>query len=179
MGGVFIVILLILLLGTAYFDLKESRIPNLFILFGLATGILYRLFWLHDKDFLLLILGIVFPIVLFSPLFLIRAMGAGDIKLMAVTGAFFSMSDNIKCMILAIFIAGIIALLKLLIYRNVRERFRYGFIYYKNLWLSVATGGNVEMPYMLKEDEETMKEAGIHFAVPLLISAMIIVGGGM
>lgn len=177
-GGVFIVILLVLLMGAAFFDLKESRIPNLFILTGLVTGVLYRLFVLHEKDYLLLILGIVLPIVIFSPLFLIRAMGAGDIKLMAVTGTFFNVADNVKCMILAIFLAGIMALIKLIIHRNARERFRYGFLFLKSMWLSVVGGSNFELSYILKGDEQTKKEAGIHFAVPLLFAAMIVMGGG-
>lgn len=179
LGGVFIVILLVLLLGTAYFDIKESRIPNSFILIGLITGILYRLIVLNEKDYLLLILGIVLPIVIFSPLFLIRAMGAGDIKLMAVTGTFLGISDNVKCMILAIFIGGIMAVMKLLIHKNVKERFRYGFLYFKTMWLTAAGGGDWSMPYISKSDADMTKKAGIHFAIPLLLAAMIVTGGGI
>ena len=176
-GGIFIVILLILLLGAAFTDIKEGRIPNLFIVLGLVVGIFYRIFVVSDKHYCLLIFGILLPVVVFFPLFLLRAMGAGDIKLMAVTGAFFGISENVKCIVLAIFIAGIIAVVKLIIYGNAKERFRYSLSFLKTTWFSMATGGTILASYIQKEDKGMVKKAGIHFSVPLLLAAVIVMGG--
>ena len=163
----------------AFTDIKEGRIPNFIIVLGLVAGILYRVFVVADNQYCLLIFGILLPVAVFFPLFLLRAMGAGDIKLMAVTGAFFGISENMRCIVLAIFIAGAIALVKLIIYGNARERFRYSLSFLKTVWLSAAGGVMIAAPYIQKEDKDAVKKAGIHFSVPLLVAAVIIMGGGI
>ena len=74
-----IVFILLLLLAIAVItDTSGSRIPNSLILIGLAAGI-----W--TTNHLSKSISIcIFSILIFSPLFLVGALGAGDIKCLAM-----------------------------------------------------------------------------------------------
>lgn len=160
-------------------DLSKMRISNLLILSGLISGIFYRMICLGERHYLLLVLGILFPVILFFPLFLLRAMGAGDIKLMAVTGAFFTIRENLKCIVIAILLGGVIALIKLLFYKNLRQRFQYMFTYMRNVVRCAAVGNFYAMPYMDLEDGKMVENAGIKFSLPILLGAIVVMGGSI
>jgi len=74
------------------FDFRIRKIPNAWILSGYITAICCVLIQYRESDrvFLVLCSGIVRMLgsmVLLFPLFLIRAMGAGDIKILALVFA--------------------------------------------------------------------------------------------
>lgn len=158
-------------------DISETRIPNLLILFGLIFGIFYRVLCQGERNYLYLLIGILLPVLVFFPLFLFRAMGAGDIKLMAVTGAFFTLGENIKCIIIAILIGGVIALIKVLFYKELRERMRYMLAFFGNVFRYAVAGSFYGLPYVDKEDDEEVKHIGIKFSLPILLSTIIVMGG--
>lgn len=160
-------------------DLSETRIPNPIILIGLISGVFYRVVCLGDRNYIEIVMGIVFPIVVFFPLFLIRAMGAGDIKLFALTGAFFTLGENVKCIVTAIFIGGAIALIKVLICKSMRERMKYMLAYFGNLIKYAVAGNTYDVPYIDKENREAVKQNGIKFSLPILLSVIIIMGGSI
>lgn len=176
MGGNLIVALLVLLLGAVVTDLSTTRIPNAFILSGLIIGVFYRVLCLGERNYPVILLGIIIPVLLFFPLFLIRAMGAGDIKLLAVTGAFFTIGENLKCIVLAIMIGGIFALIKVLFYRNLMERLKYMFTYFRNVLQFAYAGSFHEFVYIDREDSKSVKREGIKFSLPILIAVIIVMG---
>ena len=141
-------------------------------------GIFYRVLCLGDRGYPGIVLGILLPVIVFFPLFMMRAMGAGDIKLFAVTGAFFTISQNITCIVIAIALGGVIALIKFMLYKNTRERFRYLFSYLKNMFRHILAGQVYLPPYMDKQNSENVKAMGIKFSLPVLLSAICVMGGG-
>ncbi len=167
------------MLGAVITDLSETRIPNLLILAGLIFGVFYRVIYQGERNYILLFLGMVIPVVIFFPLFLIRAMGAGDIKLFAVTGTFFTLRENIKCIVLAIMLGGVIALVKVLFCKNLRQRMKYMFAYFGNVFKCAVAGSFYGFPYVDREDEESIKKAGIKFSLPILLSVIIVMGGNL
>ena len=176
MGGNLIVALLVLLIGAVVWDLSKTQIPNVIIVSGLIIGIFYRVLCMEERNYFALLLGIIIPVLLFFPLFLIRAMGAGDIKLFAVTGTFFTIGENLKCIVLAIMLGGVFALIKVLFYRNLRERLKYMFTYFRNVLQFAGTGSFYGFPYADRENDECVKRAGIKFSLPILIAAIIVMG---
>ncbi len=158
-------------------DLSSTRIPNILILSGLIIGIFYRVICLGDRHYIAILLGIVIPVILFFPLFALRVMGAGDIKLFAVTGAFFTLGENLKCIVFAIFVGGIIALAKVLLYRNLKERIKYMFGYLKEIFQLSEDRFFYGVSYMDKNNAENIKKAGIRFSLPILIGAIVVMGG--
>ncbi len=178
-GGNFIVVLLILLLVAVITDLSVTRIPNLIIITGLVSGIFYRVLCKGERNYFMLAVGILLPIIVFFPLFLIRAMGAGDIKLLAVTGAFFTIKENMECIVVAILIAGVIALIKIVAEKNIRERIKYLFVYLAHIYKYAVAGNFYEKPYMDTEDKVVVKKAGIKFSLPVLLGVIIVMGGNL
>lgn len=166
-------------MGAVITDLSATRIPNLFILIGLITGVFYRILWRGERNYLYILLGILIPFFVFFPLFVIKAMGAGDIKLFMMTGTFFTIGENVKCIVIAVLLGGIIAAVKVLIYKNLGERIRSMWTYLKAVYRHAVVGNTYEIPYMDSKDKETVKTAGIKFSLPILLAAIIVMGGGV
>jgi len=81
---------LMTLLGVAaWFDIKSRRIPNSLVLTGLISSLGMQLFFGSGGGVSAWGLGILTGFGLFLPLYMVRAMGAGDVKLMAMVGGFF------------------------------------------------------------------------------------------
>lgn len=79
--------LALLVLAAAGWDLAERRIPNRLLLAGLVWAVLLQA--LRGPVYLAAPLaGLMTGFLVFLPLYMMRAMGAGDVKLMAVVGAF-------------------------------------------------------------------------------------------
>ncbi|MBQ7708074.1 MAG: prepilin peptidase [Lachnospiraceae bacterium] len=85
-------------------DLRTYKIPNRICLTGVLSGLVLN-FVLHGCNGLKMSLtGIVYPVLMLYLFFLIRVIGAGDIKLLAGIGAFVS-----KRIIYIIFVAFVLA----------------------------------------------------------------------
>lgn len=79
--------LIAVVLMAGIFDLRIRRIPNWLNLSGIVLGL--GLNGLHPQGFGvgLAILGLLFSMAVYVPLYMVRGMGAGDVKLMAAVGA--------------------------------------------------------------------------------------------
>lgn len=79
------------LLAAVYTDIRRYRIPNVLVLSGAVVAMVLNTIFPPQADtpglvFALQGLGIGLAVLL--PLYLLRVMGAGDVKLMAMIGAF-------------------------------------------------------------------------------------------
>lgn len=104
-----------LLLAAAWVDLKSHRIPNRLILVGSVTGLLLNSVLPEGYGFASMLPGalgfwkalggLTVGLAAMSPLYLLRAMGAGDVKLVAMVGAFLG-PNAVLGAILLIFVSG-------------------------------------------------------------------------
>ena len=69
-------------------DVRSHRIPNSLTLFGLAAGLTLQLLGHGLSGLTSGLLGAGVGLGCFAPFYLLRAMGAGDLKLLAAVGAF-------------------------------------------------------------------------------------------
>ena len=85
-----IAVLMLLLIGAAIYDYRTHRIPNRLVVCGAVFGVVYNTVFppVFHGTVLFPLAGLAVGLVLFLPLYLIRAMGAGDVKLFAMVGAF-------------------------------------------------------------------------------------------
>lgn len=87
MSTVLKVLLIAIVSVAAIYDLRFRRIPNWLNLSGVVLGLTVNTLLFARHGFIMAALGIAFAAVVYVPLYLIRGMGAGDVKLMAAVGA--------------------------------------------------------------------------------------------
>jgi prepilin peptidase CpaA len=110
------VILICLVAQAAVTDLAMRKIPNVLILSGLLLALISHLLggphWTPVSQWLA---GSLAGFFLFLPLYLLRGMAAGDVKLMAMVGAFSGPLAALQIAVLSYLIGGLMALLMLLL----------------------------------------------------------------
>lgn len=119
----------------------------------------------------MIVLGILLPVVVLFPFYLIRGMGAGDIKLLSMIGLYVSLKDLAAIFVISVCIGAVIGIFKILLGGGVKERIRY----IRNLI------GNV---ILIKDGRETQsgalnlkdnpRNSVVHFSVPILLGAVLV-----
>ncbi|SRR5579884_3035359 len=79
--------LIALVLAAAIYDLRFRRIPNTLTLSGALLGVTLNTVLFGQEGFAAAWFGFFLALALYIPLYLLRAMGAGDVKLMAAIGS--------------------------------------------------------------------------------------------
>jgi len=80
-------VLILLVLVAAIFDFRFRRIPNWLNLSGVVLGFGLNVLFFHAHGALAATEGMLLATAVYLPLYLLRGMGAGDVKLMAAVGA--------------------------------------------------------------------------------------------
>lgn len=103
-------ILAALVMTAALFDLRSRRIPNWLSLSGVLAGIALNTFLFELAGFEKALAGMATAFGVYFVLYLARAMGAGDVKLMAAVGAFVGPSNWLVIFLITALVGGVIAL---------------------------------------------------------------------
>ena len=130
-------VLMLLLACAAVFDFRSHRIPNWLVFSGALFGVIYNTVlppWPHGTIFFPLA-GLGLGLLLFLPLYLLRAMGAGDVKLLAMVGAFLGPDDTFRVALASMIVGGVLAILFVLVrgtalrlLRNLTAMFKVAFL---------------------------------------------------
>ena len=133
-------------------DLRDWRIPNWLIAVGLMQGMIISA-WMRgvSQGLLVSISGCVIPVLVLYVLFLMRALGAGDIKLFAVAGTFVG-TDVVRVMIYSFLAGGVISLFFLL----------------KEFLLSITNRKGLPE----EKFERSVMKARVHFSVAIMCGVM-------
>ncbi|WP_258039217.1 A24 family peptidase [Nitrosomonas ureae] len=127
--------MLLLLSVAAWQDFRSYRISNTLVFSGALLGVLLNTFLPVGIGFTESLMGWGIGLLLLLPLYLLRMMGAGDVKLMAMVGAFVGTNDIISVFLYTLIAGGIIALVVAL-QRGVLRRLMDNFIF---MFLSVLS----------------------------------------
>lgn len=103
----------ILLLIAAWQDIRHYRIPNNLVFPGAIIGVLLHALLPQEMGglgFVTSLTGLGVGLALLLPLYLLRAMGAGDIKLMAMIGAFVGPTGMLIVTVYILLAGGVLAL---------------------------------------------------------------------
>jgi prepilin peptidase CpaA len=115
------VALLLLVSIAAVNDLISRRIPNRLLLAGLACAIALALLSGEPGASLLAVLaGMGLGLAIFLPFYLVHGMAAGDVKMMAVVGAFTGPREAFEIAVLAWCAGGVMAVFLILLRGRVR-----------------------------------------------------------
>ena len=124
--------------GAVFTDLFKDKIFNAWVIPALSTGVISSLIQGSDRLFeSLSAVGVAFLILL--PVYFLKGIAAGDVKLFMSAASFLSVSDTLSCILVSFLVAGIISVLIIIFKRN--------------------------------------KQRTIHFAIPVLVSVLFVMGG--
>ena len=149
-----------------------DRIPNGFVLLGTAIGIAAS--FLSGRGLLDTLASMFIAFLLMYPLFMIGALGAGDVKLLILVGSFCTAGEFMVILAGAFVIGAGFSIVKLVEEKNGGERFWYFFSYLAD----VLRAGHWKIyGENQKQDYHTYCKNKIHFAVPILLSTVCRIGG--
>ena len=124
--------------GAVFTDLFKDKIFNAWVIPALSTGVISSLIQGSDRLIeSLSAVGAAFLILL--PVYFLKGIAAGDVKLFMSAASFLSVSDTLSCILVSFLVAGIISVLVIIFKRN--------------------------------------KQKTIHFAIPVLVSVLFVMGG--
>ena len=163
-------------LGACVCDLRCGRIPNSLILSGILCGAAFRL-----NGIIALIrsgapvfsaaacparalAGFLIPFLFLSLPALLKMIGAGDVKLLAVIGIFAGPGGSLKVLMYSVFAGGAIAAFFVWKRKNLFARMQYFFLY-----LGRALQTREPAPYRTGEE----KSGEFAFSVPILAGLLI------
>lgn len=160
--------LLLVLVLAAMSDLKSRRISNRLILFGLTGGLIYRIGIEGAPGIVTFFIHISIPVILFYLLFLMRALGAGDIKLFSIISSICSYKELVYCMAAAFVIGAGMALLKMLYYKTLYARL--------SMFISYVQGMYQEKQFKQYSSGVRDSVNTIHFSVAILLGYLVSLG---
>jgi prepilin peptidase CpaA len=117
------ILLGILVAIAATCDIRYRRIPNWLVLAGIIVGVSWNVSVSGWSGLGRSAAGLGLGFVLYFPLYLIRARGAGDVKLLAAVGAITGPGNCFWIFLLTAILGGVIALIVLVFSGRVRKTF--------------------------------------------------------
>ncbi|MNJ45617.1 Type IV leader peptidase family protein [compost metagenome] len=112
----------ILLIAAFITDIRTMKIPNVITVTGLAAGIVFHTITNGGSGFLFAVKGAAVGFGLMIILYVVRAVGGGDVKLFAGIGAWVGVSLTLFMLMYSILTAGCIGILILICRREMLAR---------------------------------------------------------
>lgn len=161
-------------------DVRTRRIPNLLVLMGIVSGFAIQVLatpgdGLFDGGWggigtVQASLGLLAGLLLFMPLYVIRAVGAGDVKLLAMTGVWLGPKLVLGAALLTLVAGGVMALVVMFSTRSSRQVLSnvqtmlttavVGVHAGKFTPLDAPASGSVRLPYALAITAGTLAQVG-------------------
>lgn len=122
-----------------YWDIKSFKIPNKCIICGLLMGLL-KIFL--DGEAVISLSGMIVGFFMMLMLYLVRAVGAGDVKLVAVLGLLLGTESIISIVILSLLFGAFVGIAECRIFKScVLKNKGHRFHYSIGIFLSVVVNG--------------------------------------
>jgi prepilin peptidase CpaA len=160
-------LLILLVVAAAVTDLRQRRIPNWLTASGFLAGIAMNMFLFETPGLWISLKGAGVALLIYIPLFALRAMGAGDAKLMAAVGAITGWQNWLGIMVLTSLFGGVLALIMVLGKGRVRQTLG-------NLTLILTSWRFGHLPYQMSPELDVGSDKALRLphAVSILLGTV-------
>ncbi len=147
-------------------DVKTRRIPNVLTMSAAALALVFHTAVSGWHGALLSASGLLLGLAIFFPVFILRGMGAGDVKLLGALGAWLGPSLVMWTALYGAIAGGILAIVVAAFHRYLWQALRnlYGLMFY---WAAV---GVKPMPALTLGDARGPRLA---YAIPISVGAVV------
>lgn len=156
---------LTLLSMAAVTDIRCFQISNRLVVSGLFSGCVLQILQRGAGGIGVFLINVSIPVILFYLLFLIRALGAGDIKLFSIIGGIWGFDVLCTTIAAAFLVAAFMSLGKILFHHNFISRLQIFAAYMEQ---TLASGKLLKYP----QDSQDRHHV-IHFSISILIGYAI------
>jgi len=148
------VLLLLVVIPAALFDYRQRRVPNWITFSGVAIAIALNFFLYETPGLFMSLKGLGLALLIYFPLFAIRGMGAGDVKLMGAIGAAVGWQNWLGVLVLTSVFGGVAAIIIVASRGRLRRTFQ-------NIWLIVLSLLHRQAPYELNPQLDVKSTEGV------------------
>jgi prepilin peptidase CpaA len=175
------IVLVLLVLVAAAYDIRYRRIPNWLTLSGVITGLVLNAFLLTPAPaivsfggFLFALKGLGLGFGLYFFLYAMHAMGAGDVKLMAAVGSLVGWQDWFGIFVVTAIFGGIAALALSLVRGRLKRTFW-------NVSFILSEMGHGRPAYLRNEelDVRSKKSLGLPHGAVIAAGTLVFLAAGM
>ena len=111
------IVLLLFLIGAVFTDLYKNKIYNIWVIPFLVSGLIIAM--IHGgESFINSVMAVTVAFLVLMPVYLLKGIAAGDVKLFLSTASFLSMQELYSCLLYSFLIAGAISLGIIIFKRN-------------------------------------------------------------
>lgn len=137
------IVLFLLVIIAAVCDIRSRRIPNKLVFPGALAAIAFHTISPYGIGFLSSMGGLAFGLIAFLPLYMTRAMGAGDVKLMAMVGAFLGPMAALGAIITTLIAGGVLAIASAIRNKSTQRMFNNIKVMMTYAMVGAATGNRI------------------------------------
>ena len=157
-------LILLIVIPAAIFDLRQRRVPNWITLPGVVIGVALNTFLYEMPGLWTSLKGLGLAFAIYFTLYLLRGMGAGDVKLMAAIGAAVGPVNWLIVLFLTAIFGGLAAIAVV----AVRGRFRRTVW---NVWFIILSLLHRQAPYESNPDLDVKSAQAVRLPHALAIAA--------
>lgn len=151
-------------------DIAHLKVRNGLVIYGWCMGLFFKITEFGVCGVIYWIMGVTVPLCLLSVLFCFRMFGAADIKLISVIGGFYGAGYSIKVFVMALFIGGVLSVIRCIRFGYLKNRLRYFAEYIKNIIRTKA----IDAYYISERDE---KNVAIPFSTAIGVGFLAVYSG--
>jgi prepilin peptidase CpaA len=156
----------------AAFDVGTRRIPNFITIGGLAVALVLRLSIGGVETLLSGLLGALLAFLFSFPLFMLKGMGGGDVKLLTAVGAFLGPFGTFVALLATALVGGVLAIAVSLRRRRLGSSLAGTFLVMRGLALKAISGGEVDAVPTLETQDAVTVPYGVAIAVGAVIGLL-------
>ncbi len=153
----------------AAFDVGTRRIPNFITVGGVAVALVLRLSSGGVDALVGGLLGALLAFLLTFPLFMLKGMGGGDVKLLTAVGAFLGPYSTFVALLATALVGGVLAVVVSFRRKRLGSSLSGTVTVVKGLALKAVSGGEVDAVPTL----ETRNAVTVPYGVAIAVGAVI------